>query len=319
LPDGTWSRDYPAYHGLHDQLTAAERGRREDFKAAEAPSEVQEIFDHIISGLAQNDGYKGPNASKAFVYEVYGGVVYHFGLNYMGAHTIHHVDEYETDGPGTHIANLSLQGDGLLYFYQDRPRPDGSWLPQLKIAAAVLQRPGDCVGFSRDARLYSMHGVVKELPIVTLPTIPGMAEEEKAGTAGWEEAVRVVASIRGGDMEQGTGQLAAQWQEMWTPSFEEDAQEATAKKAKEAKAAKKAKDGKEGKEGKDATGEEKKQPGKKAKVCTHTTHTHTQTHTHTRAYIYTSPTTIGTQQHQAQLTQEGHRGAAYQSLDAPKK
>ena len=45
-----------------------------------------------------------------YVQHVAKGCVYHFTINFMADHTIHHTDEFDADGPGTWIFNLSLQG-----------------------------------------------------------------------------------------------------------------------------------------------------------------------------------------------------------------
>ena len=107
----------------------------------EAPSEVQEIFDTMQTRIALRGGH---GTAKDYITKVLGGVVYHFTLNYMGGHTIDHNDSIITDGPGQWIFNLSLQGDGLVYFVDDEKRtPDGVKLDMHAVwqVPAHLQTP----------------------------------------------------------------------------------------------------------------------------------------------------------------------------------
>jgi hypothetical protein len=70
----------------------------------------------MLEGVARRWNFKNV---EELVAKEFGGVVFHFGLNYMGGHTIEHCDEYTADGPGHWILNLALQGDGLLFFSED--------------------------------------------------------------------------------------------------------------------------------------------------------------------------------------------------------
>jgi len=78
-----------------------------------AGPQVQKIFETMLNRLTRRWGY---DSSEELVKSEFGGVLYHFGLNFMGGHTVSHTDEYIADGPGHWIFNLALQGDGLLYF-----------------------------------------------------------------------------------------------------------------------------------------------------------------------------------------------------------
>jgi hypothetical protein len=173
------------------------------------------MFDNFLARLAGKHGY---STAKEFVAREWGGVVYHFTINYMGAHTIHHTDEYMTDGPGLCIGNLTLQGGGMLYFYEDRQRPgcgeEGS--EDDRAAYAVVQQPGDCITFSGEARVFPMHGVVKDLPVTELPRSATRAKAAFDGTPGWEDTVRVVITIRGGELPETQKQA---WKKMWDPAY----------------------------------------------------------------------------------------------------
>jgi hypothetical protein len=258
LPDGKESTPFPAYHGLADQLTKAQRQQRLAFVAPQAPAPIQKMFDDFLQRLAVSHGYA---TAKEFVAKEHGGVVYHFGINYMGAHTIHHTDEYLTDGPGHVISNLVLQGSGLLYFYEDRLRPDSKegGHEDDRAAYAAEQRPGDCIEFSDDARVFPMHGVVKDLPMVELPRSATRTKPAFDGTPGWDENMRVVATIRGGELHD-AHKLA--WKDMWDPAYPKGFLDEKTRQATEVQT--------------------NKQPHKQTHTHKHAhTHTHTHTHKHT--------------------------------------
>jgi hypothetical protein len=197
LPNGEWSRDFPKYRGLFDDLTPAEQATRDNYDPAPAYPAIQKLFEHMLQQLAARGGWK---SVKEYFDKKLGGVIYHFTVNFLGGHTVNHVDEYLADGPGKWIFNLALQGSGLLFFAQDQARPDGTW--RAVPAAAVLQRAGDCVGFTGDARIFMHHAVLKALPIVQLPTSATRTSKEVPCTEGWRKGMRVVASIRGGILSE---------------------------------------------------------------------------------------------------------------------
>jgi hypothetical protein len=117
-----------------------------------------------------------------------------------------------------------------MYFYQDRTRPDGTWSESKeegkeddKGAYAVEHRPGDCIEFSDDARIYPMHGVVKELPMVVLPRNATRGKPSFDGTTGWKKEIRIVVTIRAGDLDSAQKQA---WKDMWEPAYTKSCLEA---------------------------------------------------------------------------------------------
>ena len=148
-----------------------------------ADAEVQAIFDRMVSSMAVRLGFRD---AETFVAEKMQGVIFHFTLNFMSGHTIKHNDEYIADGSGRDIYNWSLQGGGLLYFVEDKKRPDGTKLGMHAVWQVLhthvntkkkkhtptrthTQNTGDCIGFTGDARIYMKHGVLKEDKVCRLP------------------------------------------------------------------------------------------------------------------------------------------------------
>jgi hypothetical protein len=205
-----------------DDLAPAERQARKAFIAPRAPAAIQKIFDTILTKVARRDGYAN---TAEYVEEQLGGVVYHFAINYMGGHTLHHVDEPTHDGPGAIITNTSLQGLGLLYFAleQDETRDDDDAPPP----SGVLHRAGDCIQFSGDCRHQLLHGVVKAPPLVDLPTTKG-----SLGSDAWMQHVRIVATIRGGEV---SAEDQKAWDLRWLPGYKEEREARDEAKREEAK------------------------------------------------------------------------------------
>ena len=144
----------------------------------EAPPEFQLMFDNILNMLALRSGFEN---SAAWIQdeEECGGVVYHFTLNFMGAHTFFHNDEFIADGPGSTIHNLALQQSGLLTFLFGREM------------SCVLQQPGDCISFSNKARTEWQHGVFRGGSVAKLPLLEGCHAD-----------MRIVATIRVKDLTE---------------------------------------------------------------------------------------------------------------------
>jgi hypothetical protein len=185
-----------------------------------------------------------------------------------------------TDGPGLCICNLTLQCGGMLYFYEDRQRPDcgdeGS--EDDRAAYAVVQRPGDCITFSGEARVFPMHGVVKDLPVTELPRSATRAKAAFDGTPGWEDTVRVVITIRGGELPETQKQA---WKKMWDPAYPKGFLDEKTQQAAEVQ----------------------------------TTHTHTHTHTHTREHEHTrtqTHTQTSTHSHPIETTRAQRQNAQQQ-------
>jgi hypothetical protein len=188
LPDGTFSTNFPFYYGSNDDLTDAERAARgPDMPVARAPKLIQELFDRQLAQIAKRQGYKD---AQHYIDTALEGVLYHFTLNFMAAHTLTHGDEYNFDGPGLWTWNLILQIRGLFYFLDAWARADGV---QLGLWGVQLQR-GDCTGFSGTARNFLQHGVLRTLPIHKLPK----TKQEMEADPSYKTQVRIVATIRGG-------------------------------------------------------------------------------------------------------------------------
>jgi hypothetical protein len=158
-------------------------------KVEDAPQEIQELFDRMLSQLAIRNGCKD---AQHFIDDVLGGVVYHFTLNFLAGHTLTHADEYKFDGPGLWIWNLILQTAGLFYLLDRFPRKDGS---KVGLHGVQLQK-GDCTGFTNEARTFLQHGVFRDGPINALPT----TKEEMEADPGYKSTLRIVATLRGGDL-----------------------------------------------------------------------------------------------------------------------
>jgi hypothetical protein len=189
LPDGTFSREFPAYYGLGSDLSDEQKAARgPGMHIEKAPDDIQELFDKSLTKIAKCQGYK---SSAHYIQDGLGGVVYHYTLNFMGAHSIEHVDEPDYDGAGLWIWNTALQICGLFYLLDPWARPNGTQLPM----SAVWQETGDCIGFSGDARIYMVHGVLREGGTAKLQ--PRITDESKEGSS-WRENVRIVGTIRGG-------------------------------------------------------------------------------------------------------------------------
>ena len=125
--------------------------------------DIQELFTAIMTSLATRMGHKDVDD---FVKEHFGGKVYDFTINYMGGHTLPHVDDPLGDGPGKYIYNLALQGAGVLYFSEQR---QATMRDNAKAPSAVFHAPGDCLGFRGESRIYMKHGVLRLGDIATLP------------------------------------------------------------------------------------------------------------------------------------------------------
>ena len=115
----------------------------------------------------------------------------------MTGHSIAHNDEPEGDGPGAFISNLCLQGEGMLYFFDKRPRiVDKKQLPM----TGVWQIPGDLISFSGDCRIFMSHGVLMMLPpkVQKLPLTGSALKTNKT----WSAGVRIVATLRCGRLDK---------------------------------------------------------------------------------------------------------------------
>jgi hypothetical protein len=183
-----------------------ERVFRSTYVPALASPGVQAIFTTALMSLGQAAGY---DDVREFVTKEYDDIIYHFTLNFMGGHTVHHTDEPMADGPSKSICNVGLQGNGVVYFIQTSPRPDGSWsnVP----AAGVWQRPGDAVVFSREARTFMQHGVIKLGPLLKLPEADG-----KVGDDNWDKYSRIVACLRLGSLP---AKDRKDWDSMWANEY----------------------------------------------------------------------------------------------------
>jgi flagellar motor protein MotB len=204
LPSGEYSRPFPAYHGLADDLTTEEKtARGPSMEIPIATTEIQDLFDLQMTRLALRLGYKD---TSAYITQALGGVVYHFTLNFMGGHTFDHNDEIDCDGPGWWIWNLVLQGSGLLYFLEEF-KHNAKRLPM----SGVWQDTGDCAGFSGDARVYMKHGVLRSPPARRLPATGA----ELTSTS--LDNMRIVCSVRGGEVPETERQ---KWYGHWADSYD---------------------------------------------------------------------------------------------------
>ena len=108
LPDGSLSQPFPSYTSWEDiseQPTKAKKLGR-DRVIEDAPENVQKIFMRQLEAFASHHG-KTP---EEYVHHNLDGVVYHFGLGFMGGHSVDHVDEDDADGPAKYIHNTNLKG-----------------------------------------------------------------------------------------------------------------------------------------------------------------------------------------------------------------
>jgi hypothetical protein len=209
LPDGTFSKDFPSNSGLITDNDKEQTAFLAGLEAPLASTKIQAMFDTSIRALAIARGYKDVDT---FIRTECDGIIYHFTINFMGAHTVHHVDEYKADGPARYIANMALWGSGVVFWKQTAPRPDGSWADVP--AAGVWQRPGDAVVFAKDARTFMQHGVVK---LGTLTKLPERGGGE--GPAGWKDNVRIVITIRYGQI---TADEQKDWEDQWALDYKVD-------------------------------------------------------------------------------------------------
>ena len=82
-----------------------------------ASKQIQKIFQrHLMHCAIAED-----ELSAEFVAR-HEGVMYDYTINFMTGHSIAHSDEPEGDGPDAFISNLCLQGEGMLYFFDKKPR-----------------------------------------------------------------------------------------------------------------------------------------------------------------------------------------------------
>jgi hypothetical protein len=203
LPNGRFTKAFPTYHGLGDDLTDHQREQRgNDMPVRNAPPEIQEVFLQSLLALAKKEGY----SSITEYVTACDGVIYHFTINYMGSHTIEHVDEFMGDGPARLIWNITAHGQGLVYF-TEHAKSKKNRLPLF----GVFQGPGDCVGFSGKVRTESLHGVLKEGPICILPTTV------EALTKDWHDDIRIVLTIRVGELSEGEKEA---WHNRWASDYE---------------------------------------------------------------------------------------------------
>ena len=159
IPDGkpttTRSTSFPLYSVNNQVLKNA---------VYQASEDIQSLFDDMIKALAQRTGHRSVDD---FVTKQLGGKVYDFTINFMGGHTLPHVDAPEGDGPGKYIYNLALQGEGLLYFAEQR---SANLRRGAKATSAAFHAAGDCLGFSGEARLLMQHGVLRFGAVTRLPS-----------------------------------------------------------------------------------------------------------------------------------------------------
>jgi len=153
----------------------------------EAPPEIQDIFDQQLAGIAKRLGYDSPDHYHKVGLQ---GLLYHYTINFMAGHSVEHGDEWMRDGPGFFIFNLALQIAGLFYLLDMLMRASGVKMPM----SAVWQEPGDCVGFSGNARIFMLHGVLRAMDIKRLPR----TKEEMKNDPLWRGRLRVVGTLRGG-------------------------------------------------------------------------------------------------------------------------
>jgi hypothetical protein len=209
LPDGSFSQPFPSNTGLITDNDKAQAAFLDGLIAPLASPDIQDMFNTSIRALSKARGYKDV---MTFINTECDGVIYHFTLNFMGAHTVHHVDEWAADGPGGSICNMGLSGEGVVFWIQTAPRPDGTWADVP--AAGVWQRPGDAVVFAKGARTFMQHGVVKLGTLTKLPKRDG-----GGGPTGWKDNVRIVITIRYGQLKAEEKQ---DWEAQWARDYQDD-------------------------------------------------------------------------------------------------
>lgn len=205
LPTGGFSRPFPAYHGLADDLKKEERSNRGPAMGIPtAPPDIQDLFDLHTHRLAIRLGFK---TASDYILQALGGVVFHYTLNFMGGHSFDHNDEPFNDGPGWWIWNLVLQGSGLLYYLEESARQNGVKLPM----SGVWQHTGDCAGFSGDARIFMRHGVLRSPPVTKLPSTAAELDTPRL-----LDNIRIVGSFRGGELP---AEALANWYGQWSEAY----------------------------------------------------------------------------------------------------
>ena len=170
-----------------------------------APPAIQKLFDQVLANAAECYNV----SVEDFVNVNMGGVIYDFTLNYFKGHTMEHSDEPDNHGPGAWVGNVYVQGEGMLHFGDNDRIPRRAGKPHRHMSG-VWQKPGDCVAFSGEARVIMAHGVLMDIPAV-VTTLP-LSEQELDKDPEWFETVRIVATVRGGELTQAQ---VDEWKEVW--------------------------------------------------------------------------------------------------------
>ena len=205
LPDGKYSLPFLKYvpSDVLEKMTPQKSAAWGPERPIDlAPTSVQKLFNHMLEALAIKAGFVDADNSTNVLrfYQAkkeeggLGGSVYHFTLNFMGSHTLPHVDDLYGTGPGDVIYNMGLQQGGMLYFLHE-PQYTSKNKGEPEAAMLGIYHPaGDCVAFTGDPRYVFQHGVWRNGDIHLLPT------KDKCEGKDWGRHIRLVATMRTGSI-----------------------------------------------------------------------------------------------------------------------